>query len=386
MRDRDWWTAVIVSLVILLMGGLCGVCFAGSVVFAAVRRDAAATPAAEITASPNGTENASVLTPATRMPTSTLVVSPQSTGTLLGTPPASAPVLTDTSTTTAFTATPDLTETSGVPSATHAPIAADAWCVPWNTGRTNAEVLNVIDGVTIEVNIGGEGFEVRYIGMDLPDFSSDFEIWKKSKAANESLVFGREVLLVKDKSEIDNQGRLLRYVIADGVFINYQLIAGGFGVASSYPPDVNCDYLFAEAENLALATNRGVWALTPTPTRVVPTPTRTPLASGIVVITTIQFEGAKLRDEQNEFVEIRNSDTQPIQLGGWTLRNNRNRIYTFPNYIIQPGQYCRIYTNEYHPDTCGFSFFSLSPIWEDFSDCAFLMDNQGVLIDSFCYG
>jgi len=52
---------------------------------------------------------------------------------------------------------------------------------------------------------------------------------------------------------------------------------------------------------------------------------------------------------------------------------------------MQPGQVCRVYTNEYHPEWCGFSFGSGSAIWNNSGDCAYLRDSEGRLIDTFCY-
>jgi len=89
--------------------------------------------------------------------------------------------------------------------------------------------------------------------------------------------------------------------------------------------------------------------------------------------------------EPDEYVEIRNDDTQPVQLKNWTLRNAGNRVFTFPNHLMQPGQVCRVYTNEDHPEWCGFSYGSGSAIWNYADDCAYLRDSMGTLIDAYCY-
>jgi len=71
---------------------------------------------------------------------------------------------------------------------------------------------------------------------------------------------------------------------------------------------------------------------------------------------------------------------------GWTLKDKANHNFTFPEYIIQPGQICRVYTNEYHPEWCNFNYvFSNSAIWNNGGDCASLMDAQGKTIDEYCY-
>jgi hypothetical protein len=90
-------------------------------------------------------------------------------------------------------------------------------------------------------------------------------------------------------------------------------------------------------------------------------------------------------DQPDEYVEIRNADSQAVQLNGWTLRNARHQVFTFPDYLMQPGQVCRVYTNEKHAEWCGFNWGSASEVWEYANDCAYLRDGLGTLVDDFCY-
>jgi hypothetical protein len=128
----------------------------------------------------------------------------------------------------------------------------------------------------------------------------------------------------------------------------------------------------------------------PTPTLVATAaPTATPTqpgsgTTGNVVITTIFYDGAGSQ-EPDEYVEIRNEDTFPIQLSGWTLRDIANHVYTFPSFLIQPGQVCRVYTNQTHPQWCSFSYGNGSAVWNNGGDCAYLRDSTATLIDDYCY-
>jgi len=126
---------------------------------------------------------------------------------------------------------------------------------------------------------------------------------------------------------------------------------------------------------------------TPTPAPMfTPTPTFTPVPgnTGLVKITSIFYNGVGNK-EPDEFVEIKNNDTISIQLQGWTLRDAANHIFVFPNFVISPGQTCRVYTNEYHPEWCGFNYGSNSAIWNNSGDCATIKDAQGNVIDQYCY-
>jgi len=121
----------------------------------------------------------------------------------------------------------------------------------------------------------------------------------------------------------------------------------------------------------------------PTP-NVTPEPSPTQPAPGKVVITRIFADGVK-SDEPDEYVEIQNQGGGVVQLQGWTLRDKANHIYTFPAYSMKAGEACRVYTNEKHPEFCGFSYESRSPIWNNSGDCAYLRDKNGVEVSSFCY-
>src|SRR3954462_11402726 len=75
-----------------------------------------------------------------------------------------------------------------------------------------AQVTRVIDGDTIDVEMSGVSYRVRYIGMNTPE--RDEACYQEAKDANAVLVSGKTVTLVKDTSETDVYGRLLRYIYA----------------------------------------------------------------------------------------------------------------------------------------------------------------------------
>jgi len=120
---------------------------------------------------------------------------------------------------------------------------------------------------------------------------------------------------------------------------------------------------------------------TPLPTPILPTPS-SPV--GDVNIIYIFYDGGGSQ-EPDEYVEIQNVDANNVQLGGWTLRDNANHVFVFPNFVMMPGQVCRIYTNQYHPEWCGFSYNNSAAIWNNSGDCAVLQNGSGIEIDKRCY-
>jgi micrococcal nuclease len=280
------------------------------------------------------------------------------------------------------TAVPEPTIT---PSPTFAPLAQDVWCIPWNTPSVSAQVVRVIDGVNIEVSLDGEIVPVRYIGVDLAEFGEDASIWTRMTEKNQELVGSKTVLLIEDRAPADSSGRLQRYVLVEGVFVNQAMVSSGYAVAASTPPNQSCDAFLLEAQMQATQARVGLWAPDPTATRILmPSPTVTPLTTGPMVIGLVVYRGS-IWQEPEEFVEVHNDGTEPIQLKGWTLQDDDDHVFTFPSFVLGPGQHCRVYTNLYRPASCGFSFFYPSPIWENDADCAYLKDPLGEIISTYCY-
>ena len=121
-------------------------------------------------------------------------------------------------------------------------------------------VIRVIDGDTFEIE-GGE--KVRYIGIDTPESVDPRKpvqcFGAEASRRNKELVEGKVVSLERDLTDRDKYGRLLRYVWADSVFINLELVKQGYARAYSYPPDIKYQDHFTEAERTARADGLGLW-------------------------------------------------------------------------------------------------------------------------------
>jgi len=104
------------------------------------------------------------------------------------------------------------------------------------------------------------------------------------------------------------------------------------------------------------------------------------------VITTVFYDGVIPSTEADEYVESWNDDSISIQLNNWTLKDDGDKhTFTFPSFLLAPDQVCRIYTNEYHPEWCGFNYGSGTAIWNNDGDTATLRDGYGTLIDEYSY-
>lgn len=117
------------------------------------------------------------------------------------------------------------------------------------------DVTRVIDGDTIDVQCGDVGYRVRYVAVNTPE--SDESCYNDATNANATLVKDKRVTLVRDESNTDRYGRLLRYVYVDGTFVNESLVRNGWAEAVVYQPDDLHYADFVTLEQTATAQNIG---------------------------------------------------------------------------------------------------------------------------------
>ena len=126
-----------------------------------------------------------------------------------------------------------------------------------------AAVTRVVDGDTIRVQIDGEEYRVRYIGIDTPETVDPRRpvgcFGKEASERNRQLVEGKTVGLEKDISETDSFDRLLRYVWIEDRMANAALVEEGYALVSTYPPDVRYAGQFASLQALAREARSGLW-------------------------------------------------------------------------------------------------------------------------------
>lgn len=151
------------------------------------------------------------------------------------------------------------------PSVTPAKISGATSSASLGISGEGVWVTRVIDGDTIEIE-GGQ--RVRYIGIDTPETVDPRRpvgcFGKEASEENKRLIEGKDILLVKDVSDTDKFGRLLRYVYINmednkTIFVNDHLVRQGYARASTYPPDVKFTDRFLQAEREARKDGRGLW-------------------------------------------------------------------------------------------------------------------------------
>jgi len=150
------------------------------------------------------------------------------------------------------------------------------------------QVVKVVDGDTINVNIDGKTETLRFIGINTPetvDPRKPVECFGR-EASNRAkeLLSNKKVRLENDptQGERDKYQRLLRYVwLEDGTFFNKKMIADGFAHEYTYGTPYKYQEEFDEAELEARTAKRGLWAddACSQETQTVTTPANTPVAN-----------------------------------------------------------------------------------------------------------
>jgi len=192
-----------------------------------------------------------------------------------------------------------ITSGEAVPPAGITPIPADQGVL--------AQVLRVVDGAVIDVSINDETRRVRYLGIDISESPA------QAAGHNETLVAERGVILEQDAVDADEKGRLLRYVWADDLMVNAELIRLGYARVSTDTTDIKYLELFQQMEEEAREAGRGLWEIlvvSPGITRTVsatPTTPILPACPDLRARLTYPTQNAKL----DGAVEIRGSANIP---------------------------------------------------------------------------
>ncbi|MBI2170775.1 MAG: thermonuclease family protein [Chloroflexi bacterium] len=131
--------------------------------------------------------------------------------------------------------------------------------------RTEATVTRVIDGGTLEVSIGGQVFQVAYLGLAIPqpvgiEYVKADVLYAAGSAFNAGLVEGQRVTLERDVTNADGEGRLLRWVWKEGQLVNQSIVGVGLAQVNVTPPDGRYEDLLFAAQDKARLEGFGLWS------------------------------------------------------------------------------------------------------------------------------
>jgi micrococcal nuclease len=243
-------------------------------------------------------------------------------------------------------------------------------------------VTEVVDGDTLDV-VGPDGrgvVTVRIVGINAPEAGECFG--DEATDALAELVDGEDVVLVVDRSDVDQFGRALRYVeTLDGVDVGAELVADGFAIARRYPPDDARADAYAALQREAEGERRGLWA----PDACGPA---VPATTDIAVEINADAPGDDGQNLNGEWVRFTNDGAEPVDLDGWEVADeSASHRYRFSDLRLDPGGSVTLFTGcGTDDDTRRYWCVSGSAVWNNSGDTVFLRDARGNIVVSSSYG
>lgn len=251
------------------------------------------------------------------------------------------------------------------------PPVTDRSTVDASPASSNATVIAVRDGDTVEVDVDSNGsIDVRLVGINAPE--NDECHHRQSREYLAERVEGKRILL--ETTGTDQFGRALGHIWVGSDHVNVELVRKGFAIATTPNESDPFGDLLLSAEADAARSGAGLWSVNACG------------ASGSlpeVSITRVD-ENPQGPDDQHiehESVTITNNGEDDVDLSGWILRDESSRHrYRFPpGTTLAAGG--RLIVTSAAPawDPGG------SPVWNNSGDLVLLTEATGRVVDSVRY-
>ncbi|MDO5359110.1 MAG: thermonuclease family protein [Slackia faecicanis] len=147
-----------------------------------------------------------------------------------------------------------------------------------STKLEEAQVIEIVDGDTLWVDVGDTAYTVRLTGINTPEAANDDpkkntpEGERSAKHLASIVRVGDIVYLQKDTSNVDKDGNLLRFVWSakpnsftdvneiKAKMINGRMLTDGYAMAHKFKPDDAYFNIFRALQLDAYHSERGLWA------------------------------------------------------------------------------------------------------------------------------
>jgi micrococcal nuclease len=233
-------------------------------------------------------------------------------------------------------------------------------------GGEEYEVTEVIDGDTIRLS---NGEKVRLIGINTPETGQPYYSEATDKLTE--LVDGKTVTLKKDEDSEDQYGRWLRYVYLDDVFVNLEMVKGGYALSYRFEPNLKHADEFDDAEAEARNSGRVIWSPSP--------------FSLSVSELHYDAEGNDGDNLNDEYVVFENSGNTTLDMTGWMVSDTSNNMYTFLSFILANESMVTLHTGSGTDSSEHLYWDNNNPIWNNGGDVLILRDSQGFFVVHYSY-
>lgn len=259
----------------------------------------------------------------------------------------------------------------------------------------NVTITRVIDGDTVEAKFpNGETDTLRLLGVDTPETSyqsvspDEFEGIPETTDGRDHLYnwggnateFANQTLENQEvKIEVDQQadrrgsfGRLLVYIYADGQNFNKQLLTDGY--ARLYESDFSERSAFESAESQAQNDEIGLWNYT--------TPNDSSSDSSLEIVEIHEdAEGTERDNLKDEYIVFENTNSTAVDLGGWTVEDEADHVYTFPDeFTLSSGETVTLHTGSGKDTDTDLYWGAEQPIWNNNGDTVIVNATDGTVV------
>lgn len=362
------------------------------------------TTVSKTTASDSQSAVSSSATASTTTTSATTVSMTTASTTAASTTTATTPATTvTTSTTTAqTTATITTTETT-TRTTTSSRTATTTQTTPQSQRTTwNVTVVQVVDGDTFEVRFpDGHTEDVRLLGVDTPEVHvendpAEFESIPDTRAGNDWLrdwghkasefartELGGEQIKIEVDEQADRRGsydRLLVYAYDDGELFNKKLLRQGY--ARLYDSEFQKRASFGTIEANSQQSEVGLWSFESTTATTTTTTSEQSNSDGgeslSVARLHVDADGNDHENENGEYVVFENTGDSPIDFTGWSLRDEADHVYYFPDgFTLEPGATVTVYTGSGSNSASKLYWGSDSAIWNNGGDTIIVTTDTG---------
>jgi hypothetical protein len=90
-------------------------------------------------------------------------------------------------------------------------------------------------------------------------------------------------------------------------------------------------------------------------------------------------------DVDSEYVDIQNDTDAAVDMGGWTLRDVKEHVFTFPPFVLQAGSAVKVWTRVGGNDAKNLFWGRRAAVWNNTGDTALLSDQHATEIATYSY-
>ncbi len=227
---------------------------------------------------------------------------------------------------------------------------------------TSNIVVEVIDGDTIILE---NGFKIRLIGINAPE--KGYSDYFKAKEVLKSLILLQNVRLDSDSEDMDDHGRLLRYVFVDNIFVNLWLVEEGYAHVFR-ESGLKYENQLKEAETSARLQELGIWEKS--------------RYSGHIILLKFNYN-AEGNDDENlndEYIILQNIGDAPLNMTAWTIKDEGSNIYRFQEYVLHTDQVVKLHTGSGSNTENEIFWSKKGAVWNNKGDAIYLRDEEEKLV------